>query len=888
MSLPHNTHLPLDDDTTLINWYTSNTFIKLDNSYLNTSDNNCDSLSRIVDIERNDILALNFNKLISSLLVVDDDDYRGRIRGAISGFSGELGALDGNGRVGFSEKVGDDVDGGINRGSGGFVGSNDNNGVRVSGLGERGVNSGYTNLSGAPGVSCNNGRGGDNGNLAGFNGGSGFLFGGIAEGGNMLRVAGFGDNGLRSSDFNSGNNSLLRLSTDRNKKNYPLNALGLSGNINRERSDHLLSLLRLSDNSNENCNSLKLRANENNNNPVNRLRLSDNNAKINTNPFRSTVINIEDKKTLNLAASTKYPLKLLILSNINILNIIGLDKNSQYLNTLSLKEAVSPSTESTLETKVEKPLLRIKFTRNITSMFTNFPLLILGFDNSDVILMDIENFDYTLLKLDLNSAVTCIDLIYHPCYPYVVLVGLANGEVLILNPSASNQSPGISRGSEQTRAGSSSSNQSFNYIKKVEGKDSKSIFFKKFDLSIFNKSDTSDDLIIGHFKISHKPITSFATTIPFNNRTRDSFTLDHLSPMIIAISLSDGFVKIIDLMFTYDKNYALDDVQNISIITDIISNYFNDGINSIRFSPDFKFLAVVGSGDIIEIFKMSYYNVNGLLKKKDDNSSQNNIGGNYSQSNFRRSRSDTVNSVSSSRGIGKVLPPLIKDIKIVGRFKGHTNWVYDIKFIPGCSYKFISCGFDGKVKIWEFDSRALPKVKINKPPIQKEQENRRRRSIQHRKQPSLISAYRSPSPVPKKATIPTNTGMFVQASLTYTDDNGHLNPSQSMNTVLSGNSNSENSKENFNSKNEVIFSIYKSLLDLRVKRHYKNSSVKENLLIHPVVDDKLVPSIETPLLGLDLSAYIKDGKVDGFHLEDNFFWCFSKSGDIFRYEITKA
>lgn len=574
--------------------------------------------------------------------------------------------------------------------------------------------------------------------------------------------------------------------------------------------------------------------------------------------------------------------KLIISANINILNILGLNQQSQYLYSKGIHDSKSiyPFVEPENETgkTIEQPMLRLQFQKNITSLHALFPLIFIGFDTGELLLVNSIELTYKLIKInDLNSCITCIEPFYHPNYHYLVCCGLANGEVLILNPSSS-ESP----------------NQ-LNYVKKVVGKDSKITFFKKFDLSILNQQH-NDDLIIGHFKLSHKAVTSIASTLTFSNKTKDSFQLEHLNPMILAISLQDGFVKFIDLMFTFDKNYALDNIQNNSIVTDIISNYFNDGISAIQFSPDFKFLVVVGSGDLIEMFKMSYYNVSGLLKKKDDTSSLNQNLVSQSSSRGRRSRSGTVNSVSSHRGSGgRNIPPLIKDIKIVGRFKGHTNSVYQIEFVPDCLYKLISCGFDGKVIIWEFDYRALPKVKINRPPIQTEQEKRRRRSMQHRKQPSVISVNRSPSPIAKKAIAPTNAGVFLQAARSYHDDglNGYLNTgiggSTSMNTILSGSPNvCDTNNESSDSQNEIVLSIYKSLFDVRVKRHYKSFPTKENLLIHPIIDDKLVPSIEIPLLSLDLSYYIKDGKIDGFHLEDNYFWCFGKSGDIFRYEIMKS
>ena len=130
--------------------------------------------------------------------------------------------------------------------------------------------------------------------------------------------------------------------------------------------------------------------------------------------------------------------------------------------------------------------------------------------------------------------------------------------------------------------------------------------FQKFDLSPLGKVDNS--FVLGHFKVSHKPITSLSSTLPINKPLQPS----EAQPLILAIAADDGYVRFVDFIFTYNCNYG--DKQQV-ITTDIISNYFNTSITDIEFSPDFKFFSVVGKGDLIEVFKMSYYNVNGLLHK---------------------------------------------------------------------------------------------------------------------------------------------------------------------------------------------------------------------------------------------------------------------------------
>lgn len=117
-----------------------------------------------------------------------------------------------------------------------------------------------------------------------------------------------------------------------------------------------------------------------------------------------------------------------------------------------------------------------------------------------------------------------------------------------------------------------------------------------------------------------------------------------------------------------------------------------------------------------------------------------------------------------------------------------------------------------------------------------------------------------------------------------------------MASVLNGrNCSREISLENLTDNIQVIVALYKSLYDLRLKRHYTRLVLQESnnykakkrysTIIHPIISDKLVPSIEVPLLVIDLSHWIKDGRLDGFYLDKLNFWCFGKNGDIFRYQI---
>ncbi|KAK6460230.1 hypothetical protein DFJ63DRAFT_323768 [Scheffersomyces coipomensis] len=652
--------------------------------------------------------------------------------------------------------------------------------------------------------------------------------------------------------------------------------------------------------------------------------------------------------------------KLLISTNVNVLNVIAIDTNANYKFTKSItthkpiipfpeeqqqqQQQQSPSSNGNSNSNkptefvkvVEESLLRIQFRPNsiITSLKSVIsksrePLIVLGFDTGEIIILNLIQLNYQIFD-DLgyntqkgssdsssihsrasngvgngnlnystsfnNVAVTTIELIHHHNFEMLILAGYANGEVLIIDPFAPKQTAeNKDKKSSTASTYSDNSTNALKYNKRIVGKDSFITYFKKFDLSPFTKNKSlvnaqedhyTPNYLIGHFKLSLKPITSITSTLLYSTYVAsDEFThkFDN-QPMIIAIGGDDGIIRFIDLIFTYNRNYGISnpDVKtNSSILTDLLSNYFNDGITDVEFSPDFRFICVVGKGDLIEIFKMSYYNVNGLLSKNSSNNyntaSTDNIGGGGSINITagRRSRSGTVNSVGSNNPQSgpsgsqlflspistapsnsydatrndhngtprlsnyqakELYPPLIKEVKIVGRFKGHTNTIRSIKFLEveddelersgsnNVTYKLVSCGFDGKVIIWEFDYKALPKVK----------------------------KLATPAPAKKE------------------QDKDH--------------------KKKSADQLEIVTSLYKSLFDLRLKRHYrqylkKGVPLKFNAVIPPIVNDKLVPSIRVPLLSLDLSSFIHDGKIDGFYLDSYNFWIFGKSGDIFKYTL---
>ncbi|RCK62770.1 UBP9-binding protein bun62 [Candida viswanathii] len=556
---------------------------------------------------------------------------------------------------------------------------------------------------------------------------------------------------------------------------------------------------------------------------------------------------LNDKKINNAA-------KLLVSTHVNILNVFALDERSQYVNTKKSKSKVAADEvqSKSYERLIEEPVLRIQFkeesiiTAISTFVLNDEPIVVLGFHSGEIIIIKVLDSKFQTFggvkksddDLEVHT-VTSIEAIRHPNYEFLIVAGYSSGEVVFVNPS------GLIG----------------NYTKCTEEKDASCTYFKKFDLSPLGKVDNS--FLLGHIKVSHKPITSISSTLPINKPLQSPES----QPLILALASADGFVRFIDLIFTYNLNYG--DKKSV-IITDVLSNYFNTGITEIQFSPDFKFLCVVGNGDLIEVFKMSYYNVNGLLHK--------NTG--------RRSRSGTVNSANSSgeprikdaRGGGKDLyPPLIKDIQIVGRFKGHSNVVKSIKFVKDNAnslvYKLISCGYDGKTFVWEFDYKALPKVKKHHAKPTSVPRESRPKSIHDRRQ-ILVS----PSPLSR---MKHNRNKSIEDNPFHSSSLTNITNTNSMNMILQD----EVPKASLSTDQiEVVVSLYKSLYDVRLKRHYKKKPIQQNIIC-PIVSDKLVPSIEIPLATIDLSVFVGDGKIDSFYIDESTFWCFAKNGDLFRYVI---
>lgn len=629
-----------------------------------------------------------------------------------------------------------------------------------------------------------------------------------------------------------------------------------------------------------------------------------------------SILELEPKSYLAKVHSPSMS-KLMVSTYVNIINVFGIDDNNEYMCTsttlstaplwpqapASLVNSVA-ETESTLlvpsapsphRRVTEKPLLRLELHSLLMvtrlTVISAEMLAVLGLNDGSIIIIDLANLTYryyddfgfdnpasNFVPLNLN-AVSLIHPIYHPQRDLLLVIGYATGEVIILDPY---KGPGESG----TR-----------YSKTMVGKDRFVTYFRKFDLSPFPKTKTppveDPPYLVGHFKLSHKLITAITSTL---SSRQPAYGLQ--APMILAISSDDGLARIIDLVATHECNYGdPNNFYNSPIITDIVSNYFREGIRCMAFSPDHKYFVLCGKGDLVEVFKMSYYNVNGLMHKAP-------------ASTAGRSRSGTVNSTSSSShlhmmpsflstalaGLGSsdglmedadetVYPATIKDIVIVSRFKGHTNVVKSVEFVKTTdnpeksdtsrngSYNLVTCGFDAKINFWEFNSKALATVKKTQ-------------------QAKVVSVSRSTEAGVSRHRIPPNLGRSRHTRSITSAEEIHTSPSYSnlgITNMLVAHSQSH-SQDNAQEQLQIVFSLYKSLYEVRLKKFdaKRGLRTKYQCVVHPIVDDKNLPSLQVPLLSMNLAALIRSGSIQGFHIEDNDFFVFGKTGDIFRYKLRPA
>lgn len=673
---------------------------------------------------------------------------------------------------------------------------------------------------------------------------------------------------------------------------------------------------------------------------------------INKSTIFDKVLNFDSElyyKTLGSADTEK----LLVACHVNVLNIIAIDSSANYTNPITYqadkpyvslleiddredKEKQEPKTFSYAK-KIEVPILRLQLHHKliITCMRlfksgndTNY--VILGLNSGAIIVINLANLTYLILDnyinekspnsitgsshlsgnnlstTIINEAVTCLEVIDHPVYDFLVIAGYSNGELIILNPFTKNIKP--------------------LYNKEVIDQDQFVTYFKKFDLSGFNIKSLDTDskeenVVVGHLKLSHRPIATIRSTISLVDASPSGN-----NPHLLAIGGIDGLVRIINLSFTFNSNYG---DNKRCIITDIISTYLQDGVLDITFSNDFKFLAIAGNGDIVELFKLTYYNINTIINQQKNPQTQTQLLPSQSLQG-RRSRSGTTNSIGSNNvpSMPAILtqavasystnspstlvdgskntdhnlyPPIIKQMKLVCRLKGHSNSVCKVLFVkpqqvvcqkdqllePELFYRLITYGNDGKVIFWEFDYKALPKIKkITKKRVTS---------------PSSPNA----SPVAKK-TSTTHTMALRGHSKTKSDESNFLSANltlshslhgsvQNMNSLLTPNTPKSTSFVNLTENDPIrnVVSLYTYLYEIRTKRHYtkllmeqhKVSNKSYPCIIHPVVNDKWVPSIEIPLSEVDFTYWFKDGKISNIYVDQRNFWCMGKGGDIIKYDI---
>lgn len=666
-----------------------------------------------------------------------------------------------------------------------------------------------------------------------------------------------------------------------------------------------------------------------------------------------------DSKSYNSRIHSPQTKKLLVSVNVNVVNVIVVDETYNYGGTKesnstssifpivdqSATQSASTSSSTPLTNTckpykrlTEVPLLRFLLHHSlvVTSILaihssdSQDPFLVMGLNTGDILVIDLVHMSYRLFdNLGFcphqnsnthsswsNVSVTSLAAVAHPKYDILLFAGYANGEVIILDL--------LGNDVDST------------YEKTESGKDSFSTYFKKFDLSPFAErptqapEDTSPEYIVGHFKVSHKPITSIASTLLLSPSVSSS---PSKRPMIVALASDDGLVRIIDLITTHDKNYGdLENIYDRPLVSDIISNYFQDGVRYIEFSDDCKFFCLAGKGDLIEIFKMSYYNVSGLLNKNVNTSyvrgrsrsGTTNSGNSHLQHapsslflSVRSSTPSTSNEFVSEDGPEQHYdpthyPPMIKDITIVSRLKGHTNTVERVSFVlkhdftqagldegtTASAYNLISCGSDGKIIIWDFDSKAVSRVKRSHFVTSKRvKSGDTAPPDQLASHPGHAAAHKAKVTSTGIAPAITMNSLAQHArnrSWSHQDDNAlHASFSNlGISNVLSPSPHHQTPQTSDGPEQQkIVISLYRSLYEVRLKKHYlrlnpvKDGKRKYTTIIHGIVDDGHLPSIQIPLLEIDLSYFYKDGKVQNFFVNPYSFWVFGRNGDIFRYKI---
>lgn len=605
--------------------------------------------------------------------------------------------------------------------------------------------------------------------------------------------------------------------------------------------------------------------------------------------------------------------KLLVATHVNVLSIMPLTSLQGAPGKLNNEE-----------------IIRIKFKKLITSVSSKGSWAILGFRTGEIVIIDVINLEYLTYDTKLSLAITCIKPMFNHIW-----IGSACGHVMIINPL------GTIHTEDHTISSKPIVDQFVTYM-------------KPFNLSPFQTQQPSiggskaaprnqdlirgNEFLVGHFKITQKPITTMACTKGVDYKATGAsestsvlhqpFVQAHQQPLIVAIGSADGFVRFFDL-------------ASEKFLTDIISNYLNDGILHVEFSPDNRFISVVGKGDLIEVFKLVYYNVALLLGKqfgKDGhqsvhlaatplNTSSSFILSSSMNTTKTRSRSGTLGSMGSTEnniheGIEddrfQECPPVIKEIEIVTRVKGHTNTVSKTyweltKLIPQ-TYRLISCGQDGRVQFWDFDYKSINKLKKKFERLPKHHHHNHHKGTQAS---TMVTHTNS-----TKSHTSTTNSQFLQSHLQVpSGTNGSLFDSrlkqlvkshqrrfshgEDLNLLSLASSSSLNNvgiqPETKNDNNmEMIIGFYRSLFEMRnrkaltgtasttVNDHQPNGAKKvAHSIIHPIVFDKFVPSINNAICSLDLSLLIGDAKIDNCYVDDEKIYCMCKNGDIFHFTLTE-
>lgn len=711
----------------------------------------------------------------------------------------------------------------------------------------------------------------------------------------------------------------------------------------------------------------------------------------------------KDSYSTTLTASSK----LLVASHVNVLNILGIKSGSCLSGTVETvvdkpilpfvpcpnhdpKAAQDPKLKREYCKVVETPLLRIQWNKSLVITCTKSilsasmePYVMLGFDTGMIAILNLKTlmlqliFDFdegrhspqshskgtpfpqvthSLIPLFVSS----IETIEHPDYNFLVVAGFSNGEVAIIDPSPESQPSHHHHLSDILHTSlflAHSTREPSPYVKSVVAVDASATYYKKFDLTQWAHKDgrnlqrlNSQDSaypphLVGHFKVSHKPITSIASTASRSNAEQPHNGHRHhthsLRPCMVAIGSGDGLVRLIDLNQTLNGNYGVSPLESKSeghlsgrsIVSDTIPNYFNDNVTSLCFSRDHRFLCVAGSGDMIEVYRITYSNIDHILHRAPrvpvgKRSQSGTINSFVSEPQTARSRppSDHLSLQLDSGAYSRLsnyaqqikgsLPPFVKDIKIATRLKGHLNVVSSVLFVDSVDtesnssliYNLISCGQDGKILVWEFDYKVLPRLKpytlnsrsrggddgllslVKTVSLDASRRTRplfsslnaTRMSASHSRSRSMASMDHSPSPV-----FPSGFGVPSSGNGAVTNI---LEILQTRPTNDSLGSQSVEATEDF--KIEFLDSLYKDSFNLRLKRHHKTSASLQKALasniytiFHPVVDDKLVPSILIPILEISLVKFVGSNPVTGVYTDSEKLWCFSKSGDIFTFGV---